>query len=64
MTGGAIIPFGDRTEPLVIFETARRGIAEATTVDQVNRILALATGLAAAVRKATDRQTRAAGDQS
>jgi hypothetical protein len=41
---------------LVIFEDARRAIADAETVAQVNKILALATGLAAAARQATDRQ--------
>jgi hypothetical protein len=45
--------------PLIIFEDARRQIAEAATVDQVNKVLALATGLAAAARKATDRELEA-----
>ena len=45
--------------PLVIFEDARRQIAEAATVDQVNKVLALATGLAAAARKATDKELEA-----
>jgi N6-adenosine-specific RNA methylase IME4 len=44
---------------LWIFEEARREIANASTVDHVNRILALATGLAAAARKATDREVEA-----
>lgn len=45
--------------PLVIFEAARRQIVEAATVDQVNKVLALATGLAAAARKATDKELEA-----
>ena len=45
--------------PLVIFEDARRQIAEAATVDQVNKVLALASGLAAAARKATDKELEA-----
>jgi DNA polymerase III gamma/tau subunit len=45
--------------PLVIFEDARRQIAEAATVDQVNKVLALATDLAAAARKATDKELEA-----
>jgi hypothetical protein len=45
--------------PLVIFEDARRQIAGAATVDQVNKVLALATGLAAAARKATDKELEA-----
>ena len=45
--------------PLVIFEDARRQIAEAATVDQVNKVLALATGLTAAARKATDKELEA-----
>jgi hypothetical protein len=45
--------------PLVIFEDARRQISEAATVDQVNKVLALATGLAAAARKATDKELEA-----
>ena len=44
---------------LQIFEDARREIADAKTVEQVNRIVALATGLAAAARKATDREMEA-----
>jgi hypothetical protein len=44
---------------LKIFEGARREIVDASTVEQVNRILALATGLAAAARKATDREMEA-----
>jgi hypothetical protein len=50
---------GDRVPALRIFEEARREIADANTVDQVNRIMALATGLAAAARKATDREMEA-----
>ena len=42
-----------------IFEDARREITGAKTVEQVNRIVALATGLAAAARKATDREMEA-----
>jgi hypothetical protein len=42
-----------------IFEDARREITGAKTVEQVNRIVALATGLAAAARKATDREVEA-----
>jgi hypothetical protein len=38
--------------PLVVFEEARREIADASTTNQVKRILAMATGLAAAARKA------------
>jgi hypothetical protein len=44
----------DAAHPLKVFEEARREIANANTVEQVNRIVALATGLAAAARKATD----------
>ena len=44
---------------LVIFEDVRRQIAEAATVDQVNKVLALATGLAAAAHKATDKELEA-----
>jgi hypothetical protein len=44
---------------LVVFKDARHQIAEATTVDQVNSIVALATGLAAAARKATDKELEA-----
>jgi hypothetical protein len=46
----------DAARPLRIFEEAKREIAEAETVDRVRRIYALATGLAAAARKATDRE--------
>lgn len=38
----------DVTRPLKVFEDARREIAEANTVEQVNRMIALAIGLAAA----------------
>ena len=49
----------DTAHSLRIFEDARREIADAESVDQVKRILALATGLAAAARKATDREMEA-----
>jgi hypothetical protein len=49
----------DAARPLRIFEDARREIAEAETADRVKSILALATGLAAAARKATDREMEA-----
>jgi hypothetical protein len=39
------------THPLKVFEDARCENADANTVDQVNRIVALATGLAAAAAK-------------
>ena len=44
---------------LKIFEDVRREITDANTAEQVNRILALATGLAAAARKASDREMEA-----
>jgi hypothetical protein len=47
------------SQPLVIFAEARRQIDDATTTDQVNRILALATGLAAAARQASDKEMEA-----
>ena len=53
-----IAPPGGITS-LRIFEDARREIVEAATVDQVKRILAIATGLAAAARQATDREMEA-----
>jgi hypothetical protein len=53
-----LVPLG-AAEPLVIFEDARRAIADARTVDEVKHILAMATGLAAAARKATDREMEA-----
>jgi hypothetical protein len=43
----------------VIFENARREIAEAKTVDQVKHILSIATGIAAAARAATDHELEA-----
>jgi hypothetical protein len=49
----------DVAHPLKIFEHVRREITDAKTADQVNRIVALATGLAAAARKATDREMEA-----
>ena len=49
----------DVARPLKVFDDARREIADASTVEHVNRIVALATGLAAAVRKATDREVEA-----
>jgi hypothetical protein len=49
----------DVAHPLKVFEDARREIADANTVEQVNRIVALAIGLAAAARKATDREVEA-----
>jgi hypothetical protein len=49
----------DVVHPLKIFEDARRDITRAKTVEQVNHIIALATGLAAAARKATDREMEA-----
>jgi hypothetical protein len=57
-----VVPFnssGDITGSLVVFEDARRAIADAETVEQVNKILALATGLAAAARKATNHEVEA-----
>jgi hypothetical protein len=57
---GKIEPIGESVPAkLQIFEDARRDIADAKTVEQVNRIVALATGLAAAARKATDREMEA-----
>jgi hypothetical protein len=44
---------------LVIFENARKQIAEAATADEVQKALALAIGLAAAARKATDKELEA-----
>ena len=49
----------DAAHQLKVFEEARHEIANANTVEQVNRIVALATGLAAAARKATDREMEA-----
>jgi hypothetical protein len=49
----------DTAHSLRIFEDARREIADAGSADQVKRILALATALAAAARKATDREIEA-----
>jgi hypothetical protein len=49
----------DVAHRLKIFEDVRREITDAKTVEQVNRIVALATGLAAAARKATDREMEA-----
>ncbi len=48
-------PDADAPLQLDIFEQARRQIVEAKTVEQINHIIALATGLAAAARKATNR---------
>ena len=59
MTGAAMPTIQSSDAPLVIFEAARRQIAEAATVDQVNKVLALATGLTAAARKATDKELEA-----
>jgi hypothetical protein len=55
----ALLSHGDAVGSLIVFEDARRAIADADTVEQVNKILALATGLAAAARKATDREMEA-----
>jgi hypothetical protein len=52
----AVVGVNNIAHPLSIFEDARREIADATTVEQVNRILALATGLAAAHPQAAPRQ--------
>jgi hypothetical protein len=49
-----VVCVNDTAHSLRIFEHARREIADAETADQVKRILALATGLAAAAREATD----------
>jgi hypothetical protein len=49
----------DIAHPLKIFEHVRREISEAKTAEQVNRIVAFATGLAAAACKATDREMEA-----
>jgi hypothetical protein len=57
-----VVPFnssGDTALSLIVFEDARRAIADAKTVEQVNKILALTTGLAAAARQATDREMEA-----
>jgi hypothetical protein len=58
-TGVELSRVNDAASPLRIFENARRAIAEAETVDRVKSILALATGLAAAARKASDREVEA-----
>jgi hypothetical protein len=55
---GSVVPFGS-SGSLVVFEDARRAIAAAETIEQVNKILAMAIGLAAAARKATDRELEA-----
>jgi hypothetical protein len=56
----AITTLGDAASgSLRIFESARREIAQAETVDQVKRILAFVTGLATAARQATDREIEA-----
>jgi hypothetical protein len=57
----AMIAAGGDSAPakLQIFEEARREIAEAQTTEQVKHILAMATGLAAAAHKATDREMEA-----
>jgi hypothetical protein len=52
----AVTVTNDIAHPLKIFEETRRALADATTVEQINRIVAWATGLAAAARKATDRE--------
>jgi hypothetical protein len=52
-------PSGDTAGSLVVFEDARRAIVAAETVDQVNNIVAMATGIAAAARAATDREMEA-----
>jgi hypothetical protein len=49
----------DIAHPLKIFEDVRREITDAKTAEQVNRIVTFATGLAAAARKATDREMEA-----
>jgi hypothetical protein len=49
----------DIAHPLKIFEDVRREITGARTAEQVNRIVALATALAAAARKASDREMEA-----
>jgi hypothetical protein len=54
-----IVKVAGDTGSLIVFEHARRAIADAETVEQVNKILALATGLAAAARQATDREMEA-----
>jgi hypothetical protein len=56
MNAPAVIP---SDTSLVIFKDARQQIAEAATADEVKKVLALATGLAAAARKATDKELEA-----
>jgi hypothetical protein len=57
--GVELVRTNDAALPLRIFEDARREIAQAETADRVKSILALATGMAAAARKATDREMEA-----
>jgi hypothetical protein len=52
-------PHGDAVGSLIVFADARRAIANAETVEEVNKILAMATGLAAAARHATDHELEA-----
>jgi hypothetical protein len=52
---GADLALAEHAGSLRIFESARCTIAAAETVEEVKRVLALATGLAAAARQATDR---------
>jgi hypothetical protein len=59
MSGQVQAAANGAVSPLKVFEDARREIANANTVESVNRIVALATGLAAAARKATDREMEA-----
>jgi hypothetical protein len=56
----APVPYaGGQPPSLVIFETVRRQIAEATTTDEVKSLLAMATGLAAAAHAATESEMEA-----
>ncbi len=59
VTAVAVAEDARHFRPLVIFEDARRQIADAETVDQVKKILVMATGLAVAARKATNREMEA-----
>jgi hypothetical protein len=54
-----LVCINNTAHPLRVFEDARREIAGAETAEQVKRIVAMATGLAAAARKATDRDLEA-----
>jgi hypothetical protein len=55
--GTALVPAVEGA--LRIFEAARQEIASAETVDQVKHVLTMATGLAAAARKATNKEVEA-----